>query len=125
MWKDSQDVLMSSGVSLTGWTSASSFQVELGRCPRPVCVSVALRQRQELLPGLGVLQVDPQHGAGHRAAVHLLDAAHDHAHVPAHTHTHTEESWATCEDVSNGFFPCVHSHSFNHHGNAFGLQSLR
>lgn len=40
-------------------------------------------ESQELLPGLGVLQVNSQHGARHRAAVHLLHAAHHHAHVPA------------------------------------------
>lgn len=50
----------------------------------------ALWKSQELLPSFGVLKVNPQHGARHRAAVHLLDTAHDHTHMPAHTHRHTE-----------------------------------
>ena len=50
----------------------------------------ALRKIQELLTSFGVLEVNSQHGARHCAAVHLLDATHDHTHVPAkHTHTQT------------------------------------
>ena len=50
----------------------------------------ALWESQELLSGFGVLEVNSQHGARHCAAVHLLDTAHDHTHVPANTHTHTQ-----------------------------------
>ena len=49
----------------------------------------ALRKIQELLTSFGVLEVNSQHGARHCAAVHLLDATHDHTHVPA-KHTHTD-----------------------------------
>lgn len=51
-------------------------------------------ESQELLPGFGVLQVDSQHGAGHRAAVHLLDAAHHHAHVPAKPNKKKCQTWS-------------------------------
>lgn len=54
-----------------------------------------LWKTQELLPSFGVLKVNPQHGARHRAAVHLLDTAHDHTHVPAHTRRHRELQWST------------------------------
>lgn len=40
---------------------------------------------EELLPSFGVLEVSAEHGARHRAAVHLLDATHHHTHVPAKT----------------------------------------
>lgn len=38
-------------------------------------------QGQELVTCLGVLSEHAEHGAGHRLAVHLLNASHDHAHV--------------------------------------------
>lgn len=58
----------------------------LGRCisiassgRRP---SLGMDEVKELLPRLGVVAEDTQHGAGDGLAVDLLDSAHHHAHVP-------------------------------------------
>lgn len=68
------------GVGLAGLGKATLLRSEDGT------VLAVLGQGQELLPRFRILPEHSQHGAGHRAAVHLLDSTHDHAHVTAAKH---------------------------------------